>query len=219
MKLKNFSFCLIILFFILCFFSCSQSEPEINYGFLELVYYENGGRPVERFTFFILPHDNDGIEDLEDLWLYHDWEGLSWHLTRKDWTKETVGNDTWIGSRAIAMEDSSELPRGQFRAVLTDKGGNRTEKLFSFDAPPGRERPFPNLTITGDWYRIDSGFPEQNLLAYDNAGNYLVTVIPSSPEGNLSALGLPSQAESVALWSRDPARSVSAFTDIVPLRD
>jgi hypothetical protein len=71
----------------------------------------------------------------------------------------------------------------------------------------------------GDQYRIESSYPQQNLLVYDNAGNYLVTVNPSSLEGNISALGLPSQAESLALWSRDPARSVSAFTDIVPLRD
>ena len=210
---------LCIAFFILCFFSCSQASPEIRFGSLELVYYENGGRPVERLSFFILPHDDDGIEDLEDLWLYHDWEGLSWHLSGKDWVKETVGGDTWIGSRAIAMDESGTLPRGQFRAVLADKGGNRAERLLTFDVPPDRERPFPHLSVTGDQYSIDSTYPEQNLLVYDNEGNYLSTVTPLSRQGALSALGLPSQAESLALWARDPALSVSAFTDIVPLRD
>jgi hypothetical protein len=218
--LKNlpvFAAILLLLFF--CFFSCSQAGPEINYGFLELVYYENGGRPVERFTFFILPHDNDGLEDLEDLWLYHDWEGLSWHITSRDWVKETIGGDTWIGSRSIAMEDGTSLPRGQFRAVLVDKGGNRTERLLSFDSPPERERPFPSLKINGGSYIIDSRYSQQNLLAYDNEGNYLSTVIPSLSEGAISALGLPSGAESLALWARDPVRAVSAFTDIVPLRE
>ena len=239
-KQKAAGFTLIIVLSAFCLSFCSQSAPEIIHGSLELVYYENGGRPVERFTFFILPHDNDGIEDLEDLWLYHDWEGLSWHLTGKDWIKETAGGDIWIGSRSISMEDSSSLPRGQFRAVLADKGGNRTERLFTFDAPsihfaervktnaasdgsrgslPAGDRPFPHLTISANRYRIESGFPEQNLLVYDNEGNYLSTVIPSSLEGYLSELGLPSQATSLALWARDQARSVSAFTDIVPLHD
>ena len=218
-KLQKACFLSAILPAAFCFFSCSQSAPEISFGSLELVYYENGGHPVERFTFFILPRDDDGMDDLEELWLYHDWEGLSWHLTGKNWIKETAGGDTWIGSRAIAMEDGSELPRGQFRAVLIDKGGNRMERLFSFDAPPERKRPFPSLTINGDEYRINSQYPQQNLLVYDNSGNYLSTVNPSSQEGKLSGLGLPSQAESLALWARDPVRSVSAFTDIVPLRD
>ena len=215
LKFKNFYFLILMIFA----FSCSQSAPEITHGSLELVYYENGGYPVERFTFFILPNDEDGIEDLEELWLYHDWDGLSWQLTSKNWLKETVGSEIWIGSRAISMEDGDDLPRGQFRAVLVDKGGNRTEKLFSFDAPPELERPFPFLAINGDEYRIDSRYPQQNLLVYDNEGNYLSTVIPSSLEGKISGLGLPSQAESLSLWARDPLRSVSAFTDIVPLRE
>ena len=204
---------------VFCFFSCSQAAPEIKHGSIELVCYENGGMPVERFTFFILPGDTDGFEDLEDLWLYHDWEGLFWHLPGKDWIKETVGNDTWIGSRSITMEDSSSLPRGQFRAVLIDRGGNRTERLFSFDAPSELNKPFPVLEISGNRYRIESEYSQQNLLAYDNGGIYLSTVIPSSLEGDVSALGLPSQTESLALWARDPGRSVSAITDIVPLRD
>jgi len=199
-------------------FSCSQSPPEIIHGSIELVYYENGGKPVERFTFFILPNDNDGLEDLDELWLYHDWEGLSWRLTGNEWIKEIVGRETWIGTRAIAVEDGP-LPRGQFRAVLVDKGGSRTEKLLSFDAPAEQKRPFPFLSVAGDRYHIESQYPQQNLLVYDNEGNYLLTVMPASKEGSLSALGLPSQAESLSLWARDPSRSVSAFTDIVPLRD
>ena len=219
LKLKKFRLIMAISMAAICGISCSQKAPDISYGSLELAYYENGGKPVERFTFFIIPQDDDGIEDLEDLWLYHDWEGLSWHLTSKEWVRENIGGDIWIGSRTLAMEDGSSLPRGQFRAVLIDKGGNRTERLFSFDAPPLLEQSFPALSITGDLYQIDSLYPQQSLLVYDNEGNYLSTVVPSSLEGNISELGLPSQAESLALWSRDPARSVSAFTDIVPLRD
>ncbi|MDR0587088.1 MAG: hypothetical protein LBG26_07605 [Treponema sp.] len=197
--------------------SCSQSEPEIKYGSLELVYYENGGNPVERFSFFVLPSDGDGIEDLEELRLYHDWEGLSWRLTSDDWIRQSVNGQIWIGSRAIAMEDGSSLPRGQYRAVLTDKGGEKAEKLLAFDA--SETRPFPAFSITGGRYWIESAYPRQDLVVYDDEGSYLISVDPPSPEGEISALGLPSQARSVALWARDPEQSVSAFTDVVPLND
>jgi hypothetical protein len=197
--------------------SCSQSEPEIKYGSLELVYYENGGNTVERFSFFVLPADDDGIEDLEELWLYHDWEGLSWRLTGDDWVRQPANGQIWIGSRAIAMEDGSSLPRGQYRAVLVDKGGEKTEKLLAFDA--SEKRPFPSFSVTGDFYRIESAYPRQTLVVYDNEGSYLISVDPPSPEGELSALGLPSQARSLALWAYDPAQSVSAFTDVVPIGD
>jgi hypothetical protein len=138
---------LLVLFILL--FACSQSEPEISYGSLELVYYENGGNPVERFSFFVLSRDNDGIEDLDELWLYHDWDGLSWRLTSGDWISQIVDGNTGIGTRAISMVDNSPLPRGQFRAVLVDKGGSRSERFISFDAPL-REREFPHLDVTGN---------------------------------------------------------------------
>jgi hypothetical protein len=201
---------------LLCF-SCSQSEPEIKYGGLELVYYENGGNPVERLSFFVLPSDGDGIEDLEELRLYHDWEGLSWRLTSDDWVRQSVNGQVWIGSRAIALEDGGSLPRGQYRAVLIDKGGEKTEKFFTFDA--SETRPFPAFSVTGGWYRIESAYPRQSLIVYDNEGSYLISVDPPSMEGEISVLGLPSQARSLALWASDPEHSVSAFTDVVPIDD
>ena len=209
---------IIILFGTFMITSCSQSSPEIRYGTLELIYYENGGNPVERLSFFILPHDNDGFNDLEELWLYHDWEGLSWQISSKNWILETIEGNTWIGSRSISMIDGSPLPRGLFRAVLIDKGGNRGERQFTSDAPSEWDEPFPSFSIIGNQFRIESQFPQQRLLVYDNEGNYLLTVQPQSLEGNVSDLGLPSQAESLALWARNSGRSFSFFSDIVPLR-
>jgi hypothetical protein len=197
--------------------SCSRAKPEILRGNLELVYYENGGTPVEKFSFFVLPSDGDGIEDLEELRLYHDWEGLSWTLSSGDWIEQTVNGQIWIGSRAVAMEDGSGLPRGQYRAELVDKGGEKAEKSLTFDASV--TRPFPRFSIAGNRYRIESAYPRHSLIAYDNEGAYLISVEPPFLEGDVSGLGLPSRARSLALWARDPEHSLSAFTDVVPIGD
>jgi hypothetical protein len=207
---------LFLTLFPLALISCSQADPVISYGSLQLVNYENGGNPVERFSFFILPRDDDGFEDLEEIWLYHDWDGLAWHLNSGEWIEETVDEKTWIGSRSISMADNGPLPRGQYRAVLVDKGGSKTEKILAFDAS-GRD--FPVFSIENNRYRIVSPYPEQKLLAYDNEGNYISTVIPGALEGSLSGLALPPEAQSLALWSIDTERSVSAFTDLVPLNE
>ena len=121
MKLKRLLF-IPVLCLITVFFSCSRAEPEIIYGFIELVYYPGSSGPEERYSFFILPQDDDGVDNLSELYLYNDREGLRWLLTSNDWIKfgaerQSEAGNTWIGSRGIAMQDNGTLPRGQYRAI------------------------------------------------------------------------------------------------------
>ncbi|MDR1618889.1 MAG: hypothetical protein LBS06_07580 [Treponema sp.] len=197
--------------------ACSKSAPEIDFGFMELVYYQSPGRAEERFSFFIIPRDDDGIENLSELFLYHDGAELRWRLAPEDWVSYEEDGKTWIGSRAIAM-DGEALPRGQYRAVLVNKGGERAERLFSFDAPEESPYPFPYLSVADGRYRIDSFYPENKLLCYDGEGGYLKTQVLDRPEGPLADLQLPAAARSAALWAADPLLSISALTDVASLR-
>jgi hypothetical protein len=198
--------------------SCSRSAPEIDFGFMELVYYQGAGRAEERFSFFIIPRDEDGIENLSELFLYHDGAELRWRLEPEDWVTHEEDGKTWIGSRAIAMDGEETLPRGQYRAVLVNKGGERTERLFSFDAPEESPYPFPYLTVAGGRYRIESLYPENKLVCYDGEGGYLKTLTPDRPEGPVADLQLPAAARSAALWADDSGLHISALTDVVSLR-
>jgi hypothetical protein len=172
--------------------SCSRAEPNIAFGTLRLVYFQGEQGPEERFSFFIIPEDEDGDEDLADLYLYHDREGLCWHLTSDDWVTIQGEGQTWIGSRNIAMLDDAALPRGQFRAVLVDKGGEQNERLFSFDAPQEARHPFPFLYISDGRYRIESDYPEHFFICYDFV-NFHITAL------NPSHTGFPSPCQGGAL--------------------
>jgi hypothetical protein len=198
--------------------SCSRAEPNIAFGTLRLVYFQGTQGPEERFSFFIIPEDEDGNEDLADLYLYHDREGLCWHLTSDDWVTLRTEGQTWIGSRNIAMEHNAPLPRGQFRAVLVDKGGEQSERLFSFDAPGEARHPFPFLYIEEDYYRIESEYPEHFFICYDASGSFLRNVPVINLEGPLSALDLPVETRAVALWAEESEYFTSALTDVVPTR-
>jgi hypothetical protein len=199
------------------FFSCSRGEPEILFGFMELVYYPGEQKPEERYTFFILPEDDDGIENLAELQLHHDRAGLRWNITSDDWVSYEDGEGkTWIGSRSIAMPENETLPRGSYRAVLVNKGGERAERSFTFDAPEDSRYPFPFLFIEEGSYRIDSRYPLHRLICYDQQGNIVETLVLQDLEGSLN--DIPNSGRSAALWAEDPEYHVSALTEAVSLR-
>ena len=204
--------------FIINFFSCSRTEPTIAYGFLELVYYQEKSGPRECFSFFIIPEDEDGIENLADLYLYHDHEQLCWHISGEDWVSYTSEDKTWIGTRSISASGDEPLPRGQFRAVLVNKGGEKSERIFSFDAPAEMRFPFPTLDINQGQYTITSSYPANRLVCYDDQGNHIFTANLTASAGSIESLGLPSQARTAALWAADSQYLTSAYTDVTAIR-
>ena len=222
-KMKRMYFRIASLFLAICllpgFFSCSREEPEIVFVFIELVYYsERDNNPEERYSFFIIPEDDDGVDNLSELYLYHDREGLRWLITSDDWITHEEGGITWIGSRSIAMFDDSPLPRGQYRAVLVNRGGESTERRFTFDGPVTPPHPFPTLTISEGNYQIDSQYPLNHFVGYDLQGRVIQTLTIAENEGSIRNLRLQSSVRSIALWAEDPIYHISAFTEVVSLR-
>jgi len=206
-----------VIFTIFAFFSCSNAKPEITYGFIQLVLLNNTAEgPKEHFFFFIIPHDDDGIENLDELHLYHDREQLRWIIKSDEWITLTQDGSTWIGTRSITSRESA-LPRGVFRAVLVNKGGDRTERNFTFD---GNVRySFPEIEIENGLYTVNSGWPVNRFLGYDSSGSYAATVNLPSMSGSISDLGFPANVRSIALWSEDNFNFCSAVTNIISIRD
>jgi len=206
-----------IIVFFPGFLSCSKGEPRIVYGFIELVYYSGTEIPEERFSFFVLAEDDDGAENLSELYLYHDREGLRWLVSSDDWILNEEDGKIWIGSRSFSIGDEP-LPRGQYRAVLVNKSGEKTERYFTFDAPRAPPYPFPFFTIANGIYRIDSRYPVNNLILYDQQGKFVQKLTISEIEGNIRDLRMSSNARTAALWAEDPEYHISALTDAVLLR-
>ena len=212
----------IIIFFFLSvlypvLFSCNRSEPKISFGFISLTYYQERNKFVERYSFFVLPEDEDGLENLEDLYLYHDRDQLRWHLKSSDWVKFSKGGKDWIGTRSISIQEGESLPRGRFRAVLVNKGGEKTEKIFSFDVPEEARLPFPTLEISNGRYAVNSAYPNNYLIFYNDRGEILNSVKLNVLENNLSALTYQSNSRSASLWAEDPEHFTSVLTNDAPL--
>jgi hypothetical protein len=217
MKTTRLMFVLFI-FILTGFFSCSKAEPRILYGFIELIYYQVRGNPEERYSFFILPEDDDGVENLDELYLYHDREGLRWFFTSDDWIKHEEDGKTWIGSRNIAMHDNIPLPRGQYRAVLVNKGGESTERKFTYDGPDTSPYPSPSISIGEGYYHINSQYPVNQLICYDQQGKIIQTLPVKEKEGSIGDLRFQGAVRTVALWAEDPEYRISVLTDVATIR-
>jgi len=194
--------------------SCTNSKPEITYGFMQLVLYQEDAGPKEYFSFFVIPSDDDGMDNLDELYLYHDREQLCWHIKSDEWINYTQDGKNWIGTRSISVREGS-LPRGVYRAVLVNKSGESAERNFTFDGDVRYS--FPEIEIKDGQYTVISQWPSNSLVCYDGTGNYVTTAELQSLTGEISQLKLPSSVRSAALWAEDISNSCSAFTNVVPV--
>ncbi|MCL2609512.1 MAG: hypothetical protein FWD94_06390 [Treponema sp.] len=196
--------------------SCARTEPRMPYGDIGLVYYggEGGG---ERYTFFVMAEDDDGPDNLADLYLFHDREQLRWHIPADEWITYESEDRTWIGTRALVAPEGETLPRGRFRAVLENKGGERAERIITFDAPENPRFPFPALKFSDGEFAAVSSYPSNSLALYDEQGRFLRAIPLTELSGSVSDLPLPGNARLAALWAEDPDRLTSAFTDVIPI--
>jgi hypothetical protein len=200
------------------FLSCSRAEPEILYGFINLVYYEKKEKTEERYSFFILPEDDDGVDNLSELYLYNDREGLRWLFTSDDWIRFEEDGKTWIGSRSIAMFGDAALPRGQYRAVLINKGGESRERKFTYDGPETPPYPFPSLSYSGGMYQIDSQYPVNRIICYDQQGKIAQAVQVAELNGNIRDIMVIGNIRTIALWAEVPEYHLSILTEAISIR-
>ena len=198
--------------------SCSRAEPRIPFGYIELYYVPGDTLPEERFSFFVIAEDDDGFDNITELRLYHDREGLEWILSSDDWITHEEDDKYWIGSRSIAMPEGQSLPRGQFRAVLFNSGGERTERLITFDAPEYPRYPNPSFRIENGNYSINSQYPENSFIVYDLEGNIIEILPLSLKEGSLADFGITGTLIMYALWAQDEVARTSFLTEALPLR-
>jgi len=214
MRIKFNSLHFLFILLILISISCSRTKPEITYGFIQLVLYQGNPDPVQHFSFFIIPEDADGMENLDELYLYHDKEQLRWKINKDDWITYNHEGKDWIGTRSLAIRDG-ELPKGVFRAVLVNKGGESSERNFTFD---GNVRfPFPEIEISNGIYTVISEWPVNRLVCFDRTGSYSSTITLDSFSGSISQLRLPQSITTVALWAEDENNFCSAYTNAVSI--
>jgi hypothetical protein len=178
------------------------------------------GRSYESLSAFGSIKDEDGIENIEELWIVKDDDSLAWKLTNSNWIKNAEGGDNWIGGSSLALPELGPLPRGAYRMVAIDAAGQRAELGFDLVGEfPARG--LPSVSLAKDSIAVDSAWPETLLLAFDAAGAFLSSV--AAPKGRVTledALGLEiaSRTALVGAYGYDPATRMGSFSARVKTR-
>ena len=85
----------------------------------------------ETLSVFIQPWDDDGIEDLDMIYLRHPNTDLFWVLDSIQWQSYSSSGIFWIGSNQFSSGYLGKLPRGDYLLELYDKVGEKAQRFFS----------------------------------------------------------------------------------------
>jgi len=200
--------------------SCGGKPPEIAAVEWRLELRPSASGSFESLSVFATIKDEDGIDDVERLWILHDGEALDWAFTSADWIRKTEGADEWIGATGLARYDYAPMPRGEYRFSVSDAAGERFEKPFRVDGT-FPDTPAPDLKLEAGKVRVRSAWPETLVLAYDGTGT-LIGSMPyaASPPRAADAFGVAdlfgadigSRTAEVAAYGYDPSRRMGAYS-------
>jgi hypothetical protein len=194
---------------------CGAKLPEISALEWRLEKRPLGAGPdYESLSVFAAIKDEDGLDNIAEIWIVEDDASYAWKLSDSDWIKAKEGADTWFGASALAGPELAALPRGSYRMLVVDSGGQRVEREFrvSGSFPP---RAAPTVSLSGAALSIGSSWPETLVLAFDGAGALLASV-PSRPKSStLEALfGQETAAKAAELcaYGYDPSLRMGSFS-------
>ena len=117
--------------FCILFLSCSGADPILYQVNTQLqVYWEYPFEHYERLLVQVLADDDDGYEEIYEIYIIHDETEQYWRVTKDDWgTIEKDGNE-WIVLTEVVSTNNKNLPRGEYRIVILDLSGYRDEQTI-----------------------------------------------------------------------------------------
>lgn len=178
------------------------------------------GPDFESLSVFASLRDEDGLDNIGEIWVVSDEATLAWKMTSADWIRVTQGADTWIGASALAPPELGALPRGVYRLVAIDAAGQRAEREFRISGSFPDAKP-PTLVFSAGKLSFASSWPETLALAFDGTGALLASpAAPDSPTSPAACFGqdTASRAAEAAAYGYDPSLRMGAFSKRVKIR-
>ena len=205
--------------------SCSGAVPEIGQVVWQVNFLRTPSELSEHqeLSVFMLIEDEDGIADIESIYLIHDELELFWKLNPGTWNQKVLGGKNWIGSNSIRMSDRSDLPSGNYRLVVIDKAGERDSRDFNISRnmlDVKNSEYFPELVIGSDIV-INSKFSDNTLWIYDESMEILKNIQIETGRISMDIINndTANKARWVSIYSFDAENGIGLIRGPYPLED
>ena len=116
------------------------------------------GKDSQALTIFVLASDEDGVDDMDKMYVINDEHQLYWEISGKNLRLEKYGeNEIWMGSNFITMPSPDDvLPSGTYRIMLLDSSGERAKtSVVISNNIKGAPDKWPTLVKMGDSVRVE----------------------------------------------------------------
>jgi hypothetical protein len=208
-----------ILYFFLCFglISCNKEAPNIEQQFTQVNLVKDVEKNIiyQKFSVFVLATDPDGIENIDRIYLINDEKKLYWEAGQSEYAKPLLNNQTWIGLNSISMNDTSMIPKGEYRIILEDFGGETVESSVTIDYKDFDKNKisFPQAVIDKDMLGISrTGSNAFIVWIYDFGGNYVDLIHYTGKRIKASAIAAKNQKTQTGftfyVYTYDPGLSM-----------
>jgi len=162
-----------VIILVLLLSTCSGSIPEIG----QLVWQINFIQKAEESSSYIelsvfsLVNDEDGVADIDKIYVINDKAELFWVLDNNNWTMKVISGGNWLGSNGLRMNDYSSLPSGSYKVLVIDKAGERDSRNFyistkMLELESGKS--FPKIIVNGT-IQLVSKYQDNTLWVYNDS--------------------------------------------------
>ena len=166
-----------IIAIVLSFFSCSGEPPQV----LEVLWHLNlkddveSGEKFESLSIFIHATDEDGDEDIDQIYLIQDELQMFWNIPSDKWTLHIEQSVRWIGFNDLRAPGDGIFPEGNYRVLIIDLGGERAEHSFYLrNNIPEEEDITPlDVSFNNDTVSVVSEYPKFQMWFYDLDGKLI----------------------------------------------
>lgn len=142
---KNIPLLSLVFFLLILISGCSGRRPAFDQDDWYINYRKDlkNNKIYEELAVFFLVRDQDGIEDIEEIYLINEKEEIFWRITEEIKIIQREGERAWMGASRLIPENGKEFPNGSYRVVIQDKAGASSE--ITIRIPKNRLKPKQSL--------------------------------------------------------------------------
>lgn len=184
--------------------ACEQNTPSIlTINSQHTVVSDYGsGMTYDALSLSLRVNDEDGVEDLESLFIMNYEEELYWKFISADWHEEKRNQEVWISLPLLRMPDFSPIPAGKYQINLFDLSGKKGESNVTISSLKTDllEKSVPAISIDEESVTVVSQYDQNRLLIFGRDNTLLRILVLKNKTLPLNELTFTDTAEGNQLY-------------------